>query len=185
MPKNQSPLPLVGASACLLGYPVRYDGRDKGEPELLDILANHVELLPICPETGIGLGVPRPPIRLVGDARKPRARGIADPSLDVTTQLEKYAHQELLNNPHLCGFLLKKNSPSCGLHDVGVFEPESDKSVGESSGIFARTIEETAPLLPLIDEEALADAQNREAFIRQVYDYHRRYRKQQHKQDQL
>ena len=55
----------VGISSCLTGLRVRYDGNHKLNQGLLDALQQQFELLPICPEVEIGLGVPREPIRLV------------------------------------------------------------------------------------------------------------------------
>lgn len=49
----------IGVSACLLGEQVRYDGGHKRNPFLLAELARHVSFVPLCPEVGIGLGVPR------------------------------------------------------------------------------------------------------------------------------
>ena len=63
--------PLVGVSACLLGHAVRYDGGHKRDRFLTERLACCVEFLPVCPETAIGLGTPRPPIQLVGDPERP------------------------------------------------------------------------------------------------------------------
>lgn len=57
--------PRVGVSACLLGQPVRYDGQAKPHAWVRDVLARKAELVPLCPETGAGLPVPRPPVRLV------------------------------------------------------------------------------------------------------------------------
>ena len=48
-------------SACLLGYKVRYDGSDKLNQELIDILKDHI-LIPICPEYLAGFSIPHPPI---------------------------------------------------------------------------------------------------------------------------
>jgi uncharacterized protein YbbK (DUF523 family) len=72
----------IGVSACLLGEQVRYDGGHKRNAFLLEELALHVRFVPVCPEVGIGLGVPRESIRLVrrGDRIRLTAR-CAPPSL--------------------------------------------------------------------------------------------------------
>ncbi|MEC8265062.1 MAG: DUF523 domain-containing protein, partial [Candidatus Thermoplasmatota archaeon] len=56
--------PLVAASACLLGSPVRYNGDACEFHPLSRRWSEHLRLLPVCPEVGIGLGTPRPSIRL-------------------------------------------------------------------------------------------------------------------------
>ena len=55
----------VGISSCLLGAAVRYDGGHKRDAWITGTLARHFEFVPVCPEVAIGLGTPRPPIRLV------------------------------------------------------------------------------------------------------------------------
>src|SRR5690625_7816359 len=56
-------LPAVAVSACLTGQAVRYDGGHRHQAELLDALADRLELLPLCPE--FRLGIPRPPLQRV------------------------------------------------------------------------------------------------------------------------
>ena len=55
----------IAVSACLLGHKVRYDGGDKKNSILRSRLAKVAQLLPVCPEVEIGMGVPRPPIHVV------------------------------------------------------------------------------------------------------------------------
>lgn len=85
--------PVLGVSACLLGHPVRYDGDHKHEPLVTDTLAHYVQLRHFCPEVGIGMSVPRPPIQVVQLAQETRARGVAAPHTDVTDALHEYAMQ--------------------------------------------------------------------------------------------
>src|SRR5690606_41275942 len=79
----------VGIGACLLGHPVRYDGSHKKGSDVLDALADQFEFRPFCPEVAIGLGVPRPTIRLVGPAGEAVAqtalRAVGSPSWTATT----------------------------------------------------------------------------------------------------
>src|SRR5438045_2047378 len=60
--------PRIGVSACLLGERVRYDGRDKRDAWLVDVLGPQVEWVPVCPEVEAGLGTPREPMNLGRDA---------------------------------------------------------------------------------------------------------------------
>ena len=81
---------VVGISACLLGQPVRFDGGHKRAEFCERELGQYFSFVPICPEMAIGLGVPRPSIRLVQ-----RADGIhvesGDGTQDVTVPLQAYA----------------------------------------------------------------------------------------------
>ena len=64
--------PKLAVSSCLLGQKVRYNG-DAAEFRALTRKWNgHFELVGVCPEVGIGMGVPRPMIRLVNDGNSIR-----------------------------------------------------------------------------------------------------------------
>jgi len=56
----------LGVSACLLGARVRFDGGHKRNRFIIEDLGAHFEFVPFCPEVAIGLGTPRPSLRLVG-----------------------------------------------------------------------------------------------------------------------
>ena len=56
---------VVLVSACLLGEACRYDGKSKGSSPVMRALEGK-EVVPVCPETGSGLGVPRPAVELRG-----------------------------------------------------------------------------------------------------------------------
>jgi uncharacterized protein YbbK (DUF523 family) len=58
--------PRLGISSCVVGQEVRYDGTAKRDSWIVEQLGRHVDFQPVCPEVAIGLGTPRPPIRLVG-----------------------------------------------------------------------------------------------------------------------
>ena len=88
---SDTPAIRIGISACLLGEQVRYDGGHKRLPFASDELARHFDFVKICPEQAIGMGVPRPTIRLVGDPDSPRLVGSSDSSLDVTEKMTVFA----------------------------------------------------------------------------------------------
>jgi len=162
-------LPKVGVSACLLGHQVRYDGGHKRDAFIIGPLSEHLEFMPICPETAIGLGVPRPTIRLMGDPARPRLVGTADASMDVTGKMEEYAWQQVKSLGDLCGYILKKDSPSCGMERVKVFNASGGCAVRKGTGVFARILKQALPLLPVEEEGRLNDAVLRENFINRVY----------------
>jgi len=69
-----TPLPvLIGISACLPGERVRFDGNHKRDAFLVEVFDRHVTGVPVCPEVGGGLGVPREVMR-----RAPTRRGHTD-----------------------------------------------------------------------------------------------------------
>ena len=165
--------PTIGVSACLLGHQVRYDGGHKRDPFLINKLQPHVEFLPICPETGIGLGVPRPPIRLVGKPEKARLVGVKDSSMDLTEKMQNYAVNQTKHLHHLSGYVFKKNSPSCGMSRVKVYAETGTHPLSKGVGVFAKIVMREYPLMPVEEEGRLNDPLLRENFINRVFVYHR------------
>ena len=163
----------IGVSACLLGQKVRYDGGHKRDAFLIGPLAKFVDYLPVCPEAAVGLGIPRPPIQLVGVPGHPRAVGVRDPALDVTGRLEDFARQTVPRLQQISGYVLKKDSPSCGMERVKLYGEPGHMPERKATGVFARVIQESLPLLPLEEEGRLNDPVLRENFINRVYAYRR------------
>jgi len=118
------------------------------------------------------MGTPRQPIRLFGDASDPQAVGVKTPELNVSQPLRNYGKKVAGNIHTLCGFIFKKDSPSCGMERVKVY---NDKGIPQRSGtgLFAREIVKANPLLPVEEEGRLNDAELRDNFITRVYVYAR------------
>jgi uncharacterized protein YbgA (DUF1722 family)/uncharacterized protein YbbK (DUF523 family) len=174
-PDNNTEFPAgirVGISSCLLGSKVRFDGGHKRSRFVTDALADYFELVAYCPEVAIGMGIPRQPIRLVGSAGDIQAVGVRNPELNVTRPLRDYGRKVAATIDGLCGFIFKKDSPSCGMARVKVY---NDKGMPERSGngLFAREIMQADPLLPVEEEGRLNDAGLCDSFITRVYVYAR------------
>jgi uncharacterized protein YbgA (DUF1722 family)/uncharacterized protein YbbK (DUF523 family) len=162
----------LGVSACLLGAKVRFDGGHKRNRFVLEELGKYFEFMPFCPEVAIGMGTPRPPIRLVGDPQAPRAVGSRDDSLDVTDALREYSAITAGRLYGLCGFVFKKDSPSCGMERVKVYS-DTGMPQRDGAGLFARAVQEANPLLPVEEEGRLNDPGLRENFVTRVLVYAR------------
>lgn len=159
----------VGISSCLLGQEVRYNGGHKRSRYCQDVLSDCFEFEPFCPEMAIGLGVPREPIRLVGEADEtPRAVGTVDSSIDVTEPLLQAGHDLAKARSHLRGYILMKGSPSCGMERVKVYHPNGMPNTSDS-GVFVRALRESNPALPVEEEARLNDAVLRDNFIARVF----------------
>jgi len=161
----------VAIGACLGGEPVRFNGGSKHWPDVLDTLASVFSWQTFCPEVAIGLGVPREPIRLVGELGEERAVAISDHSRDVTDALRNKAAEYLAANPQLCGYVLVKGSPSCGYQRVKRYRENGHLEKADASGAFVRGLEKTNPLLPLEEDGRLNDAALRESFVIRVFAY--------------
>jgi len=111
----------VGISACLLGDQVRYDGGHKKNAFAANKLDPLVEFVRVCPELELGLGVPREPIRLVEQENDVRLV-TSKTSEDLTDRMKVYADERVdrLEEMGLDGFILKKDSPSCGMERVKI-----------------------------------------------------------------
>lgn len=110
----------VLVSACLLGRVCKYDGGTNTDEALARELAAHGQVpVPYCPEEAGGLGTPRPPANLTGDAEAVldgRAEVRTDAGRDVTAQFRAGAEGalELCRREGLTRAFLKERSPSCG-----------------------------------------------------------------------
>ncbi len=161
----------IGISSCLLGEPVRFDGSHKRDAYIVGTLSEYFEFHPFCPEVAIGLGIPRPAIRLVKIDNAIRCVGVKDPELDVTDRLRDVAEQQKECHARLCGYILKRDSPSCGMERVKVYAGEQPNRNG--FGIFAQEMMRNNPLLPVEEEGRLGDPELRENFIQRVYVFYR------------
>jgi uncharacterized protein YbgA (DUF1722 family)/uncharacterized protein YbbK (DUF523 family) len=173
-PLNNPPedAPVMGIGSCLAGNAVRYDGQTKSPNQHIRDLANSFALRAFCPEMGIGLGVPRPPIRLVGEEDNVRLLDVATHSHDYTQQIADYASTVLELAPEMCAYVLVKGSPSCGYDRVKRFADNGHSIASDQQGIFARALGRLDPLLPLEDDGRLNDPGLRESFVTRAYTYH-------------
>lgn len=105
-------------SSCLLGQPVRYDGKAKKlQHVLLEQWRAEGRLVAFCPEVAAGLPTPRPPAELEPDsAAKPQARILDATGNNLSKAFYKGAELALAKAQQSgCQFaLLTDGSPSCG-----------------------------------------------------------------------
>ncbi len=163
----------LGISRCLLGEDVRYDGGHKRDSFLVEVLGRFVEWVPVCPEVEAGFGVPREAMRLVGDPRRPRLLTVHS-ARDRTTEMVRFSDERVreLDALDLSGFVFKKDSPSCGMERVRVFNSQGMSS-RNGIGLFARAFVQRFPLIPVEEEGRLCDPALREHFIERVCCYRR------------
>ncbi|EIC30644.1 YbgA family protein [Methylomicrobium album] len=161
----------IGISSCLLGQEVRFDGGHKHDFYITGTLGQYFEFHPFCPEVEIGLGVPRPTLHLVNVDGQVRCVGVKDSEHDVTERLRAYAEGLKDRHAGLCGYILKKDSPSCGMERVKVYHGGQPRK--EGGGIYAEAMMKANPLLPVEEEGRLGDPGLRENFVQRVYVYYR------------
>jgi uncharacterized protein YbgA (DUF1722 family)/uncharacterized protein YbbK (DUF523 family) len=163
-------------SSCLLGNEVRFDGQHKRDAFLVEELGRFMELVPVCPEVEVGMGVPRETVRLERQGRSLRMIAPAS-GTDWTERMTGWAEERVrrLAALDLSGYVLKKDSPSCGMERVRVYPGAGKGGPPEKSGrgLFAAALMAELPLLPVEEEGRLHDARLREAFVERVFAYRR------------
>lgn len=163
----------IGISSCLLGQQVRYDGGHKRDRFLTDTFGQFVEWVPVCPEVEAGFGTPRDAMRLVGTGAGIRLLTIKS-GIDLTERLERTAARrvERLAHENLSGYILKKDSPSCGMERVKVYD-RNGVPTRTGTGLYAAALRARYPSLPVEEEGRLSDPRIRDNFVERVFAYRR------------
>ena len=165
----------VGISSCLLGQEVRYDGGHKRDRFVVETLGPLVEWFPVCPEVELGLGIPRPTLR-IEERDGPGDRRLVMPKTgdDWTDPMQRFARErcDRLFEEELSGYVFKKDSPSCALRSVKVYRRKGPPHRA-GRGLFAEAVVARFPHLPVEDEGRLRDARLRENFVTHLFAYRR------------
>lgn len=160
------PRPRVVVSECLGFGATRYDGNIIYD-DIVEILKKFADLIPVCPEVRIGLGIPRNPLVLTKDG---------DNIYLVDTKTgENFTHRMVDFSKSFVsvlrdvdGFLMKSKSPSCGVGDAKVYG-KGWAVVGRSDGIFTSIIRNTFPFLPIESEKRLLKYEIRRNFFTKIF----------------
>ncbi|VVN26891.1 hypothetical protein PS645_04614 [Pseudomonas fluorescens] len=163
--------PKIAISACLMGAEVRFNGGHKESRLCSRTLTEYFDFVPVCPEVAIGLGIPREPIRLVGNPDHPHAIGTVHADIDVTQPLAAYGQQMAAELDDICGYIFMQKSPSCGLERVKVYHANGAPVDGGGRGIYAQAFCERHPDLPVEEDGRLNDPVLRENFLTRVFAY--------------
>lgn len=162
----------VGISACVLGERVRFDAGHKVSHFVTQELASFFDFVPVCPEVGMGLPVPRPTIRLVADEQRIALVETKDASRDHTEALLQYSQQKIdqLASQALCGYIVCAKSPTCGMERVKVYREHGAEKNGV--GLYTEQLIKRMPWLPIEEDGRLNDPILRENFITRVFCLH-------------
>ena len=162
----------IGVSSCVIGEEVRWNGGHSRQRYLTDMLGPFVEYVPVCPEVEVGMGVPRPTVRLVRENDDIR---MIDPKneVDWTSSMRRLSRTRSseLADAGLHGFVLKKDSPTCGVFRVRIYTDSGVERNGQ--GLFATALIQRMPHLPVEEEGRLNDARIRENFVERIFAYRR------------
>jgi uncharacterized protein YbgA (DUF1722 family) len=121
----------------------------------------------------MGMGTPRPPLRQV----RPGNLIVRKTGEDVTADMRAWAdgRMDKLATSDIDGFIFKKDSPTCGVFRVKVYDDNGVPS-RTGQGIWAQSYTERFPLLPVEEEGRLNDPALRENFVMRVFT-HARWRR--------
>jgi uncharacterized protein YbgA (DUF1722 family)/uncharacterized protein YbbK (DUF523 family) len=164
--------PRIGISRCLLGDEVRYDGGHKRDAFLVSTFGRFVEWVPVCPEVEAGMGTPREAVHLEVDDGGTRMIAVRS-RRDWTAEMNAFSSRRVrqLAGMGLSGYVLKKDSPSCGMTRVRVRAAAGTTRSGR--GLFAAALLDALPTLPVEEEGRLNDPVLRENFVERVFAYQR------------
>ena len=168
MPLRLFPIPIVIISRCLGFEACRYDGTMLPFP-WAERWRGYIRFQAVCPERDMGLGAPRPPMRLVQGESGPRLVR-PDTGEDLTERLAAFTRAWLDDLPQADGFIFKEKSPSCGLRQTKRFQGLTDlEPVGRGAGLFASAATARHFLKPAADEEALENGLVRDGFLVRLF----------------
>lgn len=160
--------PIIVSSKCIEFEPCRYNALIISS-KVVENLKEYALFHPVCPEVGVGLGIPRDPVRLVRDKENTR---LLQPSTgsDLTRKMNDFSNEFLTNLKDVDGFILKNRSPSCGVSNVKrYYGLENAGAVRDGVGLFAQMVKNRFPYHPLEDEGRLRNMIIRENFLTKIF----------------
>jgi uncharacterized protein YbgA (DUF1722 family)/uncharacterized protein YbbK (DUF523 family) len=164
--------PKVVISKCLGFEACRFNGEIL-QDKFVSKLEDHVDFVPVCPEVEIGLGTPRPAVRLVSSAQGVR---MIQPSTeaDLSDSMREFSARFLDSLPHVDGFILTHRSPSCGIGDAKYYAgPQKGAALGKTSGLFADAVIKRFPYVAIEDDARLSNLRIREHFLTRIFAFAR------------
>lgn len=122
-------------SACLAGFPCRYDGRSKPCERVMELVRDG-KAIPVCPEQLGGLSTPRPPCEILN------GRVVDADGVDRTDSYRRGAEAvlALVQTYGATRAMLQKRSPSCG--SGWIYDGTFSKKLVRGDGITARLLAE-------------------------------------------
>lgn len=162
----------IGISSCVLGERVRFDSGHKISKFVTKELAPYFDFVPVCPEVGSGMPVPRPTIRLVSDQERIALVETKDPTQDHTDKVMDYSKSKVaeLEQQQLCGYIVCAKSPTCGMERVKVYNKNNAESIGV--GLYTNELMKGMPWLPVEEDGRLNDPVLKENFITRIFSLH-------------
>ena len=164
----ESTKPNVFFSKCLGFDSCRYNGQMITD-KFIESLKPYVNIINVCPEMSIGLGVPRSPIRVVSEGKELK---LYQPKTEkeFTKEMNEFTNSYLGNLKNVDGFVLKSGSPSCGYKNVKVYNGTSVVTGSiKREGFFGGMIVKMFPYDAIEDEGRLYNYKIRDNFLTKIF----------------
>jgi len=139
-------------SACLLGEPVRYDGKSlASEHPAIKQWQQQDRILAFCPEVFGGLPTPRPPAEIIASsANMVGGQAVLAAQASIQTQSGEDVSQEFIKGAqqaltlcqqhHIQFALLSARSPSCG--NEKIYSGQFNKTLIDGMGVTAALLKQ-------------------------------------------
>jgi len=161
----------IGTSACVMGEKVRYDGGHKRSAFVMTQLSERYQLIPFCPEMGIGMSAPRAAIQL----REINGNIVLVDSKtglqDYTDSMTGYFNKNEDKLASLDGYIVAAKSPSCGMERIKIHDEAGKQLRKDGIGVFAHQLKTRFPNLPVEEDGRLNDIGIRESFFARLHAY--------------
>jgi uncharacterized protein YbbK (DUF523 family) len=159
----------IGISSCLLGENVRFDGGHKKDEFLTSHCGDTSNGFHCVPNLKSDSACPENHYALRSSTRAFVGSPVPDWIIRSGWSTGQ-SHADQLAALGLCGYVLKRSSPSCGLERVKV-SSRTGMLNQKGRGLFAAGRVDRFPQLP-VEEEGRLNPGLRENFVSQVFSYH-------------
>tara|TARA_B100000212_G_scaffold124093_1_gene93145 strand:+ start:828 stop:1586 length:759 start_codon:yes stop_codon:yes gene_type:complete len=166
--------PKLAVCSCLLKKRNRHNGENAEFRGLNQDWSESFELVEVCPEVELDMGVSSSALRLIKDQER---ISLINPENgeDHTEAMIKYAEEksDYLVASGISGFVFSKDSPVFGLEKVMVYCGENQLTITDGAGMFAKVFTTLYPQIPVIEDDDLNDSHKLGNFIARVTLYNR------------
>ena len=160
--------PKIIVSKCLEFEACRYDGQIINNKHIKK-LKEYIDFEPVCPEVEIGMGTPRDTIRII-ENKEERLLFQPETGKDFSNKMDSFSKSYLRKVKDIDGFILKTNSPSCGVLSAKIYPKKFNAPADKrSSGFFASHVLSMFPNYPVEEEKRLNNIFIREHFYTCIF----------------
>lgn len=160
--------PKLIISRCLNSEKCRYDGSGFDD-KVITMIRDYVDIETVCPESEIGLSMPRDPIRIEKEEDNYRLIQTKT-NRDYSAMMTEFAEEFVNEINDIDGFILKSKSPTCGIKDVKIYPKGKKCSIKkDGTGFFSEKVLDKYTNIPIEDEGRLKNYEIRDEFLTKIF----------------